>query len=221
MDDARLSYVRKVSGYDPVVIELALRGVLAQSTTVLESVQTYIQFLRAYGVEVDSLLRLPAKTGVTAVHKRMRAALSTIKAPSAPFKVPESFRIVQSVGELQGIGRRLGNCLAGRFGTSEWYQLVGGSAVYITLDTPPMIAALLRVGPGVWQLREARGPGNASIPRPTYEQLLEVLHDAGLTIIHQSPRDVLSTLNRFSAMDYGRGNDLNIDLDCFDAELVD
>ena len=221
LDDARLSYVRKIAGCDPVVVELALRGVLPQSTVVLESVQTYIQFLRAYGVEVESLLQLPAKARIAALHKRLRAALFTIRAPEVSFNIPEPFRIVQSVGELQNIGRRLDNCLAGTFGTSEWYQLAGGSAAYITSDTPPMIAALLRVGRGVWQLREARGPSNARVPRAAYEQFLKVLRDAGLTIIHQSPRDALSTLNRFSAMDDSRGDDLNVDLDCFDAELAD
>lgn len=111
-----------------------------------------------------------------------------------PLKVPTPFKIIESVSELQRLGRRMNNCLAGP-NIHDWYQLAAGSAVYVASDAPPLVPALNRAGPRVWVLAEARGVRNAHVPRQVLDHLTTALRDAGLTVLHVSPRETLGGLS--------------------------
>jgi hypothetical protein len=180
---------------DPAIF--ALRAALPESTYDVESLDALLAFLRSHGALRDDDLRLPPKTGMKALVRRLKAALARLSAPEPGFAPPAGYRVVRSTSELQSIGKVFRNCVA----LPQWHagghhiRLVDGSGVYLISDAPPLLVALRRVHANVWMLEQMAGPENAPAPAGAHDALLRDLAAAGLRIIATDPAAALSRLD--------------------------
>ena len=59
-----------------------------------------MSLLRSHGALRDEEMRLPSGAGMSAVARRIRAALGRIDAPDPGFVVPEPFHLIRTTDEL-------------------------------------------------------------------------------------------------------------------------
>jgi hypothetical protein len=196
IDEARISYFEALSGMDPAIV--ALRRALPEATYWVEAVDCLVALLRAHDVLRDDDLRLPPRSGLPAVVRRLRAALSRIEAPEPGFEPPPPFRLIRTTHELQCIGKVYGNCVAlPRWSAAEHHiRLLTGTGAYLVADAPPLLAALRRVANGVWYLQQIAGPRNKTAPADVKAALLRDLTATGLRIVAADPQSSLARLEQ-------------------------
>jgi len=149
LNDTRLDFYEAIGTMDPLVINL--RAALPEARHIASAVDTLVALLRGYGAIGQCDLNLPKSARTGAVLRRLLRGLYAVRAPQPPFTVPEPFRLVATVGELRDIGRKFRNCLAPipHFGTNHWLDLANGTAVYLTIEEPPLLTELRRFGPNL------------------------------------------------------------------------
>ena len=156
-----------------------------------------LAWLRSHDAIADEDLHLPPRSGLPALVRRLQLSLDTVPAPSPGFKLAAPYRQIATIGELRAIGATLGNCVASprMFANDYWFRLVDGSTIYITRDEPPLLlAALRRVGPGLWQLDQVGGRKGDTVGRMEYDQLSEALRSAGVTVLKEDPGHAFANL---------------------------
>jgi len=196
LDDARLDWAEAVLSMDPFILTLPV--MMSRSVHEIEAVDTMIAFLRAYGAFMADELRLPDRCGMKALYARIQHALDQVMAPPPPFALPAPYRIIDSIGELRATGRALKNCVESfrPFATSHWFRVASGSTVYVTCETPPMLASVRRVAPGLWTVDEICGEANVAIDSATQAQFVDALAVAGVRLVKQYPSHALAVIYR-------------------------
>jgi hypothetical protein len=201
LNERRLDRVEALLKMDPVII--SMRGILDRPMYEIEAIDILLAFLRAHGAFEKADSELPNEAGLPAVLRRLQKALDRIEAPLPDFALPPPFRIVRTIGELRIAGRLLNNCVRHirALGTDHWMQLASGTTVYVTtIDTPQMLVALRKVGPGLWALDEVRGPDNGSVEGDARTMLIDALRVAGVRLLRDTPSNALSMLSGTGAL---------------------
>jgi hypothetical protein len=195
LDGGRLAYFSTLTRMDPLVA--SLHSALPESAYCVEALDSVLTYLRARHALEEDDLRLPPRSALPAVMRRLTRALGRLSAPEPGFGCPAGYRFVTSAAELQRIGRAFGNCVARPQwqATQHQFRLVDGSGVYLVSDTPPLLVALVRVEKGVWVLEQMAGPKNAAPPPGAQDALRRDLAASGLRIISVEPSAALSRLD--------------------------
>jgi hypothetical protein len=195
LDDGRLGFFEALSTMDPLIA--SVRNVLPESRYDAEGVNSVIMFLRGHGALRDGDFHLPPKSGLPSLVRRLRRALDRIPAPDPGFVPPSPWRLIASTAELQRIGKALGNCVAmpNYNAVHHHFRLLDGTNVFLTIDTPPLLASLRRVGADLWVFEQMAGPRNVAPPKGVQAALLRDLTAAGLKIVETDPQSALSRLD--------------------------
>jgi hypothetical protein len=212
----RLDLYEAMQTMDPLIVNL--RGALGEALHTVRAVDSLVALIRHHGALDKCDLRLPKNAGTSALLRRLLHGLYSLRAPVAPFVVPSPFRIVETIGELRDIGRKFGNCLAGvgHFGTIHWFQLIGGSAVYLSSDDPQLLIALGRAGPNLWYVEQMVGPKNQPLTIEMHTSVECALREFGVKLVGMNPAHALTQLHHASSRPRAI-NDNNLD----DYELDD
>jgi hypothetical protein len=195
LDDGRLGFFEALSTMDPLVA--SVRNVLPESRYDVEGLNSVIMFLRGHGALRDGDCHLPPKSGLPSLVRRLRRALDRIPAPDPGFVPPPPWRLITGTAELQQIGKALGNCVAmpNYNAVHHHLRLLDGTSVFLTIDTPPLLASLRRVGADLWVFEQMAGPRNVAPPKGVQAALLRDLTAAGLKIVETDPQSALSRLD--------------------------
>jgi hypothetical protein len=94
LTEARIAYYEALARMDPAMS--ALRSGLPENTYLAEGVDCLLALLRARGALHDEDVRLPPKSGMAAIARRLRSALARVEAPDPGFTVPSPFRLVRT-----------------------------------------------------------------------------------------------------------------------------
>ncbi len=202
LDDARLDRIEALLKMDPIV--LTMSPLLARRTHEIEAGNVLVRFLRAHGVvQNHDDLKLPHGAGLPAILRRLQDLLDRIPAPEVEFTLPPPFRVLRSVGELRQVGVAFNNCTRNfRLGGSDhWFRLADGSKVYVASNEPPLLAAVMRVGPDLFCIDELCGPKNAFVDAATKNLLIAALHCAGVRLVQECPSRALSSLACANSID--------------------
>jgi hypothetical protein len=194
LTEQRIAFYEALSRMDPATV--ALRDAFGENRFIMDSVDCMVLFLRAHGALRDDDVRLPSGAGKSAAARRIRDALGRIDAPHPGFVVPEPFRLVRTADELQRLAKSFENCLAlPVWGAAKYHvNLVNGSAVFLTSDDPPLLAALHRVADGLWQFEQCAGPKNVLPPPGVKAALVRQLVAAGLRIVETDAQSALERI---------------------------
>lgn len=195
LDDGRLGFFEALSTMDPLIA--SVRNVLPESRYDAEGVNSVIMFLRGHGALRDGDFHLPPKSGLPSLVRRLRRALDRIPAPDPGFVPPPPWRLIAGTAELQRVGKALGNCVAmpNYNAVHHHFRLLDGTSVFLTIDTPPLLASLRRVGADLWVFDQIAGPRNVAPPKGMQAALLRDLVAAGLKIVETDPQSALSRLD--------------------------
>ncbi|MBL6077725.1 hypothetical protein JMJ56_06885 [Belnapia sp. T18] len=193
IDDACLTYCEALSGMDP---EVAAIFATLRDQYHAEFADSLVAFLRAYGAVGENDLRLPPRSGLPALVRRLTRALGQIPAPDPGFEVPAPYRLITSTDELQRLGREFQNCLAlHHWGAAEHHlRLIDGSGVYLVADELRLLVALHRIGGGLWVLEQCAGPKNEAPPAGAQAALLKGLAANGVKVLATDPQTALARL---------------------------
>jgi hypothetical protein len=139
LNDTRLDFYEAIGTMDPVVVNLC--AALPEVRHTANAVDTLVALLRDYGAIDQCDLDLPKNARTGAVLRRLLHGLYALRAPQPPFTVPEPFRLVETIGELRGIGRKFRNCLANVvvYGVNHWLDLANGTAIYRKRGAEPTL----------------------------------------------------------------------------------
>jgi hypothetical protein len=196
LNEMRLDFFEALPTMDALTVNL--HAALSETRHIANAVDTLVTLIRAYGTIGECDLHLPKRAGAAAVLRRLLRGLYAVRAPMPPFTVPARLRLVETIGELRGIGRQFENCLApiGYFGTKHWFDLADGSVVYFSTDEPPLLIALSRVGPNLWHIEEMSGPKGVSPSAALRSAIEQSLRDTGCKPVPIDPGYALSSLAR-------------------------
>ncbi|MGG5824009.1 hypothetical protein [Falsiroseomonas sp. HW251] len=194
-DGGRLAYYEMLARLDPAITRL--QHALPENEKLAATVDSIIRLLRAHGALHEDDLDLPPGAGLSAVVRRLRAALARIPAPDPGFAPPPPFRLVGNTAELQRVGRDLSLCVAlpAMFAAHHHINVVAGTRVYLTADNPPLFASLRKLGSAAWFLDRIVGPQNADAPPVVRQTLERDLAAAGLILIPIEPGRALWRLD--------------------------
>ena len=110
LNDTPLDFYDALETMDPIVANLHVA--LPETRHLANAVDTLVTLLRSYGAIGACDFNLPKNARIGAVLRRLLRGLYAVRAPQPPFAVPATLRLVETIGELQEIGRRFKNCLA-------------------------------------------------------------------------------------------------------------
>ncbi|MBC7432591.1 MAG: hypothetical protein H7345_11030 [Rubritepida sp.] len=158
-----------------------------------EAVRTVLLYLRHAGL-FGLVEEVPRGSGTAAVGRRVLRALAAAEAPAVPFPTPAGWVRLRSAGEVFAIGARLRNCL--RRGEVEglWtlVEFLAGRTVLLFHQEAEVLAEFVAMPAGLWQLRQANGAANATVPEPVVRALQAALHAAGVVLLPQSLSGAIS-----------------------------
>jgi hypothetical protein len=196
LNDTRLDFYDALGAMDPLVASLYVA--LPETRHLANAVDTLVALIRSFGAIEACDFNLPKNARIGAVLRRLLRGLYAVRAPQPPFAVPATLRLVETIGELQEIGRRFKNCLAqtATYGTNYWFDLANGSVVYLTTEEPPLIIALRKVGPDLWHIDQLAGPKDMLPSDGSRRSMEQKLKDAGIKLVALNPGYALSNLDQ-------------------------
>jgi hypothetical protein len=140
----------------------------------------------------------PRVAGLSAIARRLRRDLATLRAPQAPFSIPADWAQIDTVDGLWAVGRELENCLAfAHYGACERVpDLLTGRDVYLFSRALRVVFRLRHMGGRTWACVERGGHRNKSLKPEVIRGLADALRACGVVYLDDDLGTALEHLIR-------------------------
>jgi hypothetical protein len=140
----------------------------------------------------------PPDAGLNAIARRLRLDLRSLRAPPAPFEIPEGWHQVGDIEELWAVGRKLENCIAlSRYGSGERVaDLMSGRDVYLFNASSNALFQLRHMGGHTWACVESGGRRNRLLGQEIERGLADGLRRSGVFYLKDDLGSALGALLR-------------------------